>query len=425
VTTVTLPTALLAAIESYYDAVPRPVARTEEVGPFTLFVAEEGTGWQFYARPRLGGTDDFTADDVRRVLARQGELGLPRAIEWVDETTPSLLPAVREVLAPLMTGATEGKVDLELCPLLVLPEDVEVAAEPSVRVLDGDDPDLATVTNVVHAGFEDTDDIVEQPIGRRRELVRDGILVVVAAYADGEVAGGGSSAPRGDGAELMGIAVPPAYRKRGLGSALTRGLVNAVRERGARTVLLSAASDDAASIYRKVGFVDVGTACILEVPEAAELVRLDPDHWELLRDVRLRALADSPDAFGSPYDREAAFTEQDWRRRLVGPVCAVLVAGWPVAMGGAFTRDGRLQIWGMWTDPDHRGRGHARRLLHGLLGDSLAEGQTVALHVNTTNDLARRFYESFGFAGTGELESLRPGSDQRIELMLWTAPRRG
>ena len=34
---------------------------------------------------------------------------------------------------------------------------------------------------------------------------------------------------------------------------------------GARTVLLSAGSDDAASIYRQVGFVDVGTACILEV----------------------------------------------------------------------------------------------------------------------------------------------------------------
>jgi ribosomal protein S18 acetylase RimI-like enzyme len=91
------------------------------------------------------------------------------------------------------------------------------------------------------------------------------LLVVAAAYVDGEVAGGATSAPRGDGAELMGIAVPPRYRRRGLGSALTRALVNAVRGRGARTVLLSAGSDDAASIYRQVGFVDVGTACILEV----------------------------------------------------------------------------------------------------------------------------------------------------------------
>ncbi len=47
-----LPLADLAAIEAYYDAVPRSAARTEECGPFTLFV---GTGpWPYYARPRLG-----------------------------------------------------------------------------------------------------------------------------------------------------------------------------------------------------------------------------------------------------------------------------------------------------------------------------------------------------------------------------------
>jgi hypothetical protein len=39
----TTPTAaLLSTLERYYDAVPRGRARAEEVGPFTLFVAEEG-----------------------------------------------------------------------------------------------------------------------------------------------------------------------------------------------------------------------------------------------------------------------------------------------------------------------------------------------------------------------------------------------
>jgi ribosomal protein S18 acetylase RimI-like enzyme len=66
----------------------------------------------------------------------------------------------------------------------------------------------------------------------------------------------------------MGIGVPPFARKRGLGSAITRTLVRAVRDRGVATVLLSAATDGAASIYRRVGFADVGTACILEMPRA-------------------------------------------------------------------------------------------------------------------------------------------------------------
>ena len=43
----------LTDIETYYDTVPRAAATVEEVGPFTLFVADPATGWQFYA----GGHD--------------------------------------------------------------------------------------------------------------------------------------------------------------------------------------------------------------------------------------------------------------------------------------------------------------------------------------------------------------------------------
>ena len=74
----------LTGIETYYDAVPRPVATVEEVGPLTLFLADPRTGWQFYARPRLRVECEVTPDDVRRVLARQAELGVPRALEWID-----------------------------------------------------------------------------------------------------------------------------------------------------------------------------------------------------------------------------------------------------------------------------------------------------------------------------------------------------
>ena len=133
-------------------------------------------------------------------------------------------------------------------------------------MLTGDDPDLPITVGAIHAGFDGSDDVVERPVGKRPELIEQGLLVVVAAYDDqGRVVGGGSAAPRGDAAELMGIGVPPFARRRGLGSAITRALVQAVRDRGVTTVLLSAASDDAASIYRQVGFEDVGTACILEL----------------------------------------------------------------------------------------------------------------------------------------------------------------
>lgn len=249
----------LATIEAHYDAVPRPVADVHEVGPFTLFRAHAGTGWQFYARPRLGETI-FTADDVRAVLAAQTDLGVPRAIEWVHETTPALLPAVRAATAGL------PGVELEECPLLALPPgDLTGTPDRRVRLLSPDDDRLPDVVGAVSAAFAGHDDAVAKDPGLRRRLIDDGLLVMAGAFVDDVAVGGGSAAPRGDAAELMGIAVLPGARGSGLATGLTRALVGAVRARGCQTVLLSAASDDAARIYRRIGFTDVGTACILGV----------------------------------------------------------------------------------------------------------------------------------------------------------------
>jgi ribosomal protein S18 acetylase RimI-like enzyme len=148
--------------------------------------------------------------------------------------------------------------------------------------------------------------------------------------------------------------------------------------------------------------------------------RLGPDDWEAFRDIRLRSLADSPDAFGSTLEREQGFSEDDWRRRLTGPVYSVDDPH-PVAIGGIFDNDGTPHVWGMWTDPAHRGRGHAHRILDALI----TPGTAAQLDVNTGNGPARTAYERFGFVGTGQVEPLRPGSDQRIELMVlrWPRPR--
>jgi predicted GNAT family acetyltransferase len=150
----------------------------------------------------------------------------------------------------------------------------------------------------------------------------------------------------------------------------------------------------------------------------SEPVRLGPDDWRTFREIRLRSLADSPDAFGSTFEREAAFAEADWRQRVSGPVFVVLDPG-PVSVGGIFDDGGVGHVWGMWTDPAHRGRGHARRILDAVT----PLHERVELHVNLANPAARAVYERYGFVGTGKVEPLRPGSDQRIELMVLS--RRG
>jgi predicted GNAT family acetyltransferase len=146
--------------------------------------------------------------------------------------------------------------------------------------------------------------------------------------------------------------------------------------------------------------------------------RLTPDDWAVLRDVRLRALADSPDAFGSTLERERDFEEKDWRRRSVRPVLVVEVDGRPVAMAGTFPEGGVLQVWGMWTDPAFRGRGIGRRILADLVAWAQGAGRTPYLHVTEGNDGARALYVACGFVPTGRWDPLREGSSLRIEELV-------
>jgi len=55
-----------------------------------------------------------------------------------------------------------------------------------------------------------------------------------------------------------------------------------------------------------------------------ELRLVGEDAWQRWRVIRLRALRESPAAFGSTYAREAGFTETDWRARLGGDGPTVL-----------------------------------------------------------------------------------------------------
>ena len=247
----------LSVIERYYDTVPRVAATTEEIGPFTLFVATPDTSWQFYARPRLGLTDDVTADDVRRVVKRQDELGVPRAIEWVQETTPSLLDAVREELPDA---------EVEEVPLMVSRRDEAQRREVPGRreVLEASSAGLAAVVGVIGAAFDGHDEFDPGSVGVRPRLLDEGTLVMVAAYdASGRLVGGGSAAPRGAVAELMGIATLPSARGQGHGTAITTAIRSELRTRGVDTVFLTAGSDEATSIYRAVGFERLATGYIV------------------------------------------------------------------------------------------------------------------------------------------------------------------
>jgi predicted GNAT family acetyltransferase len=65
-------------------------------------------------------------------------------------------------------------------------------------------------------------------------------------------------------AEIVGVATLPAVRRQGLGGAVTALLVEHALSIGVETVFLSAASDDVARVYERLGFRRTGTACFVQ-----------------------------------------------------------------------------------------------------------------------------------------------------------------
>jgi GNAT superfamily N-acetyltransferase len=155
---------------------------------------------------------------------------------------------------------------------------------------------------------------------------------------------------------------------------------------------------------------------------AVELRRIRDDEWSELRDLRLRALSDAPDAFTATYEREVEEPEQLWRGWAADgaeggssiTVVAVDDGRWIGMAMGAPHRDhpGEAGLFAMWVDPVARGSGLAGRLVEEVVRWARSGGFPVLrLRVTGNNDAAVRLYERVGFSDEGPRIPLREGSD--------------
>jgi len=133
--------------------------------------------------------------------------------------------------------------------------------------------------------------------------------------------------------------------------------------------------------------------------------------WALLRDVRLAALREAPQAFGSAYAREAPFTEEQWRGRIsersVTFFAYAADLSEPAGLAGVYEEDGAAELVSMWVRPGARGRGVGGALVAAVAGWARDHGHdTVYLWVTESNEPARRLYERCGFATTGQRQPL-------------------
>jgi ribosomal protein S18 acetylase RimI-like enzyme len=130
--------------------------------------------------------------------------------------------------------------------------------------------------------------------------------------------------------------------------------------------------------------------------------------------VRLRALRDSPAAFGSTYAKESQLTDADWVTRASqwsGERSILYLAtdeGIACGIAGSFLDEDdatRAHLVSMWTAPTHRQRGVGRRLVNAILAWAcLRRARTLQLMVTCDNKSAIMFYQRLGFSLTGRTE---------------------
>jgi ribosomal protein S18 acetylase RimI-like enzyme len=156
-----------------------------------------------------------------------------------------------------------------------------------------------------------------------------------------------------------------------------------------------------------------------------ELSVLSPDDWPVWRRLRLAALAEAPEAFGSrlaDWQGEGDRAER-WRDRLALPGSYNLVAlldDQPVGMASGVPADepGVAELISMWVSPTARGRGVGDRLIQEIeKWARQGQAKVLRLSVMQGNKAAERLYRRCGFVGTAILGDVMPDGVRHEDVM--------
>lgn len=141
---------------------------------------------------------------------------------------------------------------------------------------------------------------------------------------------------------------------------------------------------------------------------------MTPLNTSVFKAVRLRALQDTPHAFGSTYAKESQFPDSEWLARVermngqTGSGFLAMDGETACGIVGSFLDQNdstQAHVISMWTAPTHRQQGIGRLLVNEVL--KWARGRnarSLVLMVTSNNEPAIRFYQRVGFTRTGRTE---------------------
>jgi ribosomal protein S18 acetylase RimI-like enzyme len=144
------------------------------------------------------------------------------------------------------------------------------------------------------------------------------------------------------------------------------------------------------------------------------------------RAVRLAALQNAPEAFGSTYESEAARPMSGWEERLAAPGAFGAFIGHEIVGMARFMQDSgsakerhKGAVYGMYVAPQARGQGVGSALLSALIEHASGIVEQLRLGVVDTNIAAIRLYQKHGFEIFGtERRALKTDAGYSDEVLM-------
>lgn len=147
--------------------------------------------------------------------------------------------------------------------------------------------------------------------------------------------------------------------------------------------------------------------------------------WQTLKEIRLAALLDAPDAFGVRHETAIYYSDAVWRERAAGTRDLEFFVGFidgeaAGMIGASISPAGEFKLISMWAKPAHRGSGAAAALVDAVKARAVQLGHTrVVLSVSPENKRAVAFYRKQGFCFLPEWEPLASNPRISLQTMVW------
>lgn len=153
--------------------------------------------------------------------------------------------------------------------------------------------------------------------------------------------------------------------------------------------------------------------------------RLAPGDGTHYRQIRLEALRNAPDAFGSSYETEAIKDLSHFEERVAsGCIFGAFDNGKIIGMAGFYQQSGPKQshkgvLWGMYVNSSCRRSGAGRKLVQRVISHATDVVDLVTLSVIIGNESAIALYSSMGFRTYGtEPRALKIGTRYLAEALM-------